>query len=264
MSEDTYQIRGDEVLAPGTLLAGRYEIVEFLAEGGMGRVYIALQRPIARKVALKVMRRELVFDNSSKKRFLREALAVSKLTHPNTITIIDYGDQEELCFIAMEFLDGMSLDRLLREGPMPLQRAVNIVGQIARSLSEAHRKGVIHRDLKPENIFVCEVDGNPDFVKVLDFGIARIQLEEGGGGVTRITREGYVCGTPEYMSPEQARGDEVDGRTDIYALGVMFWEMLEGEVPYDAPTPLGTVLKHQSDPVPPLSRRDLPEAIKQF
>ena len=263
MSEETrQQTRGEDILPPGTLLAERYEIVEFLAEGGMGRVYIALQRPIQRKVALKVMRRELVFDNSSKKRFLREALAVSKLTHPNTITIIDYGDQQELCFIAMEFLDGVSLDQLLREGPMSIDRAVNIVGQIARSLSEAHRKGVIHRDLKPENIFICEVDGTPDFVKVLDFGIARIQLGD-GDGVTRITREGYVCGTPEYMSPEQARGDEVDGRTDIYALGVMFWELLEGKVPYEAPTPLGTVLKHQSEPVPELTVA-VPEALKRF
>ena len=128
MSEETrQQTRGEDILPPGTLLAERYEIVEFLAEGGMGRVYIALQRPIQRKVALKVMRRELVFDNSSKKRFLREALAVSKLTHPNTITIIDYGDQQELCFIAMEFLDGVSLDQLLREGPMSIDRAVNSI-----------------------------------------------------------------------------------------------------------------------------------------
>ena len=146
-----------------------------------------------------------------------------------------------------------------REGALGLAQAVDIVSQIARSLSEAHARGVIHRDLKPENIFISHVEGEGLFVKVLDFGIAKIQQSDS----TRITRLGYVCGTPEYMSPEQARGEEIDGGSDLYALGVLLWEMLEGRVPFEAPTPLGVVLKHQSDPVPELTV-DVPEAVKRF
>lgn len=260
MAETT--TRRDTDLAAGDMVAGRFEIVEKLAEGGMGKVYVALQQPIGRRVALKVLRRELATDDAAVKRFFREAVAASKLHHPNTITIIDYGEGEEnTLFIAMELLDGESLHELLdKETQLPLGRAVNITAQIARSLAEAHKKGVIHRDLKPENIFISRVEGETDLVKVLDFGIAKLLL---GDATTRITRAGYVCGTPEYMSPEQARGEELDGTSDLYALGILLWEMLVGTVPFEAPTPLGTVLKHQNEPIPPVPG-DIPEGVKAF
>jgi serine/threonine protein kinase len=260
---DTIEVEDEaRILRPGDLIGGRFEILRPLAEGGMGRVYVALQRPIDRQVALKVLRRELVSDADSVKRFLREAVAASKLSHPNTITIIDYGeDLGPIHYIAMEFLDGESLHQLLeREGCLPLDRAINIIQQIARSLTEAHNKGVIHRDLKPENIFISHVESGRDLVKVLDFGIARVQE---GSGATRITRAGYVCGTPEYMSPEQARGEELDGRSDLYSLSILFWELLEGHPPYDAPSPLGIVLKHQNSPIPPVNG-DFPASIQDF
>ncbi len=250
-------------LVPGDLLAGKYRILEQLAEGGMGIVYVASQEPMGRRVALKVMKQEMVSDKASVKRFFREAVAVSKLDHPNTIKIYDYGEGEgSRLYIVMEFLDGEPLSRILkREGALSLKRSVNLVGQIARALAEAHAKGVIHRDMKPENIFVSKVDGGEDFVKVLDFGIAKLQQQS--DGATKITRTGYVCGTPEYMSPEQARGEDLDGRTDLYALGVMLWEMLEGTTPYDAGTPLGIVLKHQTAPIPEITA-SVPRAVKEF
>jgi tRNA A-37 threonylcarbamoyl transferase component Bud32 len=259
---DEVQEQDREVgLKTGDLLAGRFEIQKMLAEGGMGRVYVAIQQPMGRKVAVKVMKQELVSDQASVKRFFREAVAVSKLSHPNTITIIDYGEGEgKNLYIAMEYLEGEPLSEIMiRAGAMPLARVVNIIGQVARSLVEAHRKGVIHRDLKPENVFISNVEAGVDLVKVLDFGIAKLQQSEG----TKITRLGYVCGTPEYMSPEQARGEEIDGRTDVYALGIVMWEMLEGRVPFFAPTPLGIVLKHQSDPIPLLTA-DVPQPFKNF
>jgi tRNA A-37 threonylcarbamoyl transferase component Bud32 len=254
--------RRDSDLVSGDVIAGRFEIVSKLAEGGMGKVYVAIQQPIGRKVALKVLRRELATDDAAVKRFFREAVAASKLHHPNTITIIDYGEGDEnTLFIAMELLDGESLHELLgRETRLPLRRAVNITAQIGRSLSEAHKKGVIHRDLKPENIFISCVEGETDLVKVLDFGIAKLLL---GDTTTRITRAGYVCGTPEYMSPEQARGEELDGTSDLYALGILLWEMLCGTVPYEAPTPLGTVLKHQNEAIPTMPG-DTPAEVKRF
>ncbi len=227
----------------------------------MGSVYVAIQEPIGRKVALKVMKPELVKDEAARKRFTREAEAVSKLQHPNTITLIDYGESDGNMFIAMEFLDGRPLSDLLKDaGPLPLVRAVDIVSQVARALVEAHGQGIIHRDMKPENIFVSSVDDGRDFVKVLDFGIAKLQDTQ---RETKITQAGYVCGTPEYMSPEQARGEDLDGRTDLYALSVMFWELLEGNIPFNASTPLGIVLKHQTAEIPEI-KAVVPASIKAF
>ena len=249
-------------LEPGRMIADRFKIISKLAEGGMGKVYVATQEPIGRQIALKVLRREFSADELAVKRFFREAVAASKLHHPNTITILDYGEcEDETLFIAMELLDGENLHALLnREGSLGVHRAVRIAVQIAKSLAEAHKKGVIHRDLKPENIFISAVEGETDLVKVLDFGIAMVQH---GEAATRITRAGYVCGTPEYMSPEQARADALEGTSDLYALGILLWEMLVGDVPYSAATPLGTVLQHQSQPIPVMPGA-FPEQLKDF
>ena len=161
----------------------------------------------------------------------------------------------------MELLDGRSLmDVLSVEGSLPLERAARILAQVGLSLAEAHRKGVLHRDLKPDNIFIADVDGTPDFVKVIDFGIAQLLTEE---SKTRITQAGFVCGTPEYMSPEQARGDALDARTDLYSAGVILFEMLEGRLPFEADTPLGTALAHQTQPVPDVDALH-PEGIRDL
>jgi serine/threonine-protein kinase len=253
---------GGAELVPGDLVAGRFEIVSQLAEGGMGRVYRAVQRPIGRPVAIKILHPELTNSDVAAARFFQEAVAASGLRHPNTITILDYGETDEgMLYMAMELLEGESLQELLsREGRLGLRRAMDIVVQVARSLAEAHEHGVIHRDLKPENIFISHVGLDRDLVKVLDFGIAQVDRREPG---KRITQVGYVCGTPEYMSPEQARGDNLAATSDLYSLGIVLWEMLAGRVPYCAQTPLGTVLKHQNEPIPAL-RVDVPQPVKAF
>ena len=246
------KVRPTGTYAQGDTIAGRFVITRLLGEGGMGKVYVAKQQPMGRKIALKVMRGDLTGEDAAVKRFFREALAVSKLHHPNTVTLFDYGETEDGgLFIAMEYLAGMTLKEVLCLQPqLPLERALRIVGQVGMSLAEAHRKEIVHRDLKPDNIFLATIDGQSDFVKVIDFGIAHLH---GTGRESRITQAGFVCGTPEYMSPEQARGDVLDGRSDLYSLGVMLFEMLEGKLPYEGDTPLATVLKHQSEAVPFIS-----------
>jgi tRNA A-37 threonylcarbamoyl transferase component Bud32 len=246
----------DTLLSPGSILDARYRVDAFLAEGGMGRVYVGTQIQLGRKVALKLMRRNLVADEASKKRFLQEAVAASRLNHPNTIKVYDFGQVGSDVFIAMEFIDGVSLQGALdAAGALPLARTLRIIEQVAASLAEAHARGIVHRDLKPDNIFLAEIAGQRDFVKVLDFGIARVLENEQN---TRITMDGLVCGTPDYMAPEQAIGGEIDGRSDLYALGVMFYELLTGQLPFVAPTPVAVLLKHQHEPPP-----ELPDSVPQ-
>ncbi|OIP42200.1 MAG: hypothetical protein AUK47_04935 [Deltaproteobacteria bacterium CG2_30_63_29] len=260
--EQLTPVRMSEVLAAGTVVAGRYTIIQHLAAGGMGRVYIATQSPLGRKVALKIMHSDLCKDEGSVKRFMREAIAISQLTHPNTITVFDYGEsgRGDLFYIAMELLEGEPLsERVKRQGPLPPETAVGIAIQVAKSLSEAHRKNIIHRDLKPENVFLGSVER--DLVKVLDFGIAKILQEENEG--TKLTRMGFVCGTPEYMSPEQARGEDLDGRSDLYSLGVLLYEVISGKPPFEESTPLATVLMHQAKPPPPLPP-SVPPLLAEF
>ncbi|TVQ97247.1 MAG: serine/threonine protein kinase [Deltaproteobacteria bacterium] len=240
-----------ERLPAGTVVGGRFEIRSYIARGGMGHVYRAVQRPLDRTVALKIMRRELVDDQTGKRRFAQEALAVSRLHHPNTVRVYDVGELSAgRFFIAMEFVEGIPLhEEIHRLGRISPRRALAILRQIADSLDEAHRRQIVHRDLKPDNILLSRVGDNDDFVKVLDFGIARVLDED---TTTRITVAGYVCGTPEYMAPEQARGEEIDGRADLYALGVLLYEMLGGSLPFEGSTPLAVLLAHQNDPVPAL------------
>ena len=240
------------IFSMGETVSGRFIIKRLLGEGGMGKVYLAEQLPMGRKVALKVLRPDLSSDEGAVKRFFREALAVSRLQHPNTVTLFDYGESEKGdVFIAMEYLEGMSLKDLLAvSNKTSADRALNIIAQVALSLAEAHRKEIVHRDLKPDNIILADIDGQRDFVKVIDFGIAHLTAASGD---SRITQAGFVCGTPEYMSPEQARGDSLDGRADLYSLGIILFEMLEGYLPFVGETPLATVLKHQTDEVPALS-----------
>jgi serine/threonine protein kinase len=236
----------------GTLIAGKYKIIKKIGEGGMGSVYIADQEPINRKVAIKVLLGKLAEDEVAVKRFEQEARAISKMQHPNTVTIYDFGTEEGRLYIVMEFLKGTTLTQVLRQdGVLLAPRACKIMRQVCSSLADAHAAGIIHRDLKPDNIFLTEVGGDPDWVKVLDFGVAKLADTEGAG---TLTQTGMIFGTPKYMSPEQAEGRPIDYRADIYALGVVLYELLIGRPPFVADTPVGLLLKHISEPPSPFKK----------
>jgi serine/threonine-protein kinase len=207
-------------------------------------------------VVLKVLRHTLLGDDRTVARFKREAKAASRLNHANSISILDFGIAEDgALFIAMEFVPGQDLHTVLsKDGPLPEQRIVRIVSQVLSALYDAHNAGVIHRDLKPENIMVEQRRNEPDFVKVLDFGIAKIQDAEGEGPA--LTRTGFVCGTPEYMSPEQARGATLDHRSDLYAVGVILYQLLTGRLPFESDSAVGYATKHLTEePLPPSRKR---------
>jgi serine/threonine protein kinase len=235
----------------GTYLAGKYRILQKLGEGGMGVVYIANQEPIDRKVAVKVLLSSLAGDEVAVKRFEQEAKAISRMRHPNTVTIYDFGKTAagEL-YIVMEYLEGETLAELLRrEGEVAPDRAARIIRQACASLSEAHAAGIIHRDLKPDNLFLTSLGGELDWVKVLDFGLAKLADNE---TTARLTQRGKVFGTPRYMSPEQAQGLPLDGRSDLYTLGVVLYELLTGQALFSAETMVALLVKHISEAPAPL------------
>jgi len=241
----------------GKSIAGKYRIEEQIGEGGMGKVFRARQLALDKPVVLKVLHPSLLSDERTVARFQREAKAASRLNHPNSISILDFGQADEgVLYIAMEFVSGRDLHNILsREWPLPESRIIRIVAQVLSALSDAHGAGVIHRDLKPENIMVEQRRGEPDFVKVLDFGIAKIQDSAGDDGPA-LTRAGFVCGTPEYMSPEQARGGTLDHRSDLYAVGVILYQLVTGKLPFESDSAVGFATKHLTEqPVPPSQRR---------
>jgi eukaryotic-like serine/threonine-protein kinase len=239
----------------GQTVNGKYFIHQLLGRGGMGDVYKATHLTLDRPVALKLLKKLFHSDPSLVQRFHREARAASRLNHPNSITIIDFGQTDDgALFMAMEFLAGRPLERVVSdEHPLPEWRVVHMGAQILAALGEAHSLGIIHRDLKPANVMVEPRRDEPDFVKVLDFGIAK--LNEPGGGGAGLTQAGIVCGTPGYMSPEQVRGEELDARSDLYAVGVILYEMLTGVLPFESDTPMGLVTKHLVEDPPPLGVR---------
>ena len=242
----------------GQVIDGRFEVLERVGAGGMGIVYRAIQRSVQREVALKVLQGALATDRVALKRFFKEARAASSLRHPNTITVFDFGRTSSgLAYIAMELLDGESLaDALDRHGTLPTDRALRIAVQICDSLADAHERGVVHRDLKPENVHLEKRHGHPDFVKVLDFGIARLLSPD----ESRITRSGVVCGTPAYMAPEAGAAGEIDARADLYSLGVLLFELLTGRLPFEGRTALEMLMQHAQD-TPPLLSSLSPRAI---
>ncbi len=244
----------------GKTVAGRYQVESLLGEGGMGKVYKANQLALDKPIVLKVLRQALLSDERTVARFQREAKAASRLNHPNSIGVIDFGQAEDgALYMAMEFVNGKDLHHILsREWPIPEARIARIVSQVLSALSDAHKAGVIHRDLKPENIMIEQRRGDPDFVKVLDFGIAKIMDGSGEEGPA-LTRAGFVCGTPEYMSPEQARGASLDHRSDLYAVGVILYQLTSGMLPFDSDSAVGFATKHLTEiPLTPSKRR--PEA----
>ncbi|RLB37401.1 MAG: hypothetical protein DRH30_13295, partial [Deltaproteobacteria bacterium] len=231
----------------GRVVGGSYLLQEVVGVGGMGRVYKAEQSTLGRTVAVKVIHPHLLGDEQTVARFYQEARASSRLNHPNSVSIIDFGRTDDgILFLAMEFLSGKDLALVMHEeGPLAVDRVCNILVNTLDALGEAHELGIVHRDLKPENIILRPLRSGDDLVKVVDFGLATIVGKE-----SSITKPGLVCGTPDYMSPEQGRGDGVDGRGDIYALGVVLFELLAGHLPYIDDTPTRVVLRHLNDPVP--------------
>ncbi len=240
----------DPAALVGRIFDGRYRVDAVLGQGGMGTVYRARQLRTDRPVALKVLRPAVAAQPEVIRRFHNEARAAGMLEHPNTIRLFDSGDTDDgQLFIVTEILDGEPLSELLkRRGHLPITRVVNIVSQLLRALAEAHAHGIIHRDLKPENIFLQAVHGETDFVKVLDFGVAK--LAPSGKDWRRLTAAGTIVGTPLYMSPEQARGLDTDPRSDVYAVGAMLFELLVGSPPFMAESPVDIMMAHVQEPVP--------------
>jgi tRNA A-37 threonylcarbamoyl transferase component Bud32 len=246
-----------EALA-GRVLSDRYRLIKQLGVGGMATVYRAEQVTIGKLFAVKVMHAGQLQHPEAAERFLREARAVSKIRHEHVIEVVDFGRAAEGPYMVMELLEGEDLcARLQRERRLPWPRARKIALDIADALAVAHAAGIVHRDLKPENCFLIERGGDRDFVKVLDFGIAKVRSATLDGRA--LTEAGMVFGTPAYMSPEQAEGLEVDARSDIYALGVVLFEALTGRPPFVADSPMGLLKQHMFD-APPSPRRLAPDA----
>lgn len=233
----------------GRTLPGGYHILDLISVGGMGRVYRAEQSVLGRTVAVKIIHPHLLSDENSAIRFMTEARAASQLNHPNSISVFDFGRTEDgQPYLVMEFLRGKDLARVAyEEGPLPFSTIVDVLRQALAALAEAHDHGIVHRDLKPENIILEPLRRGGNFVKVVDFGLAKLKADSPGTGVTS---PGIVCGTPDYMAPEQGRGDPIDGRSDLYAVGVILFQLLTGRLPFEAESPTQVVMMHLSIPPP--------------
>ncbi len=236
----------------GRVLAGRYRIERMLGAGGMGTVYRARHVHMRKTVAVKVLHREMTHLPEVVARFEREAVAAANIEHPNVAAATDFGRLENDSFyLVLEYIEGQSLtERLDREGVFPPPLALHIVRQIADALATAHAAGVVHRDLKPDNVMLVERDGDPGFVKVLDFGIAKVDMT--GGDQQALTKLGSIFGTPDYMAPEQAAGRAVDGRADLYALGIMLYQMLVGRTPFQDDDMVVVLTRQLTAPPEPL------------
>ena len=248
------EVRSEDESLIGTTIAGKFILRELIGSGGMGKVFRADQKGVGRTVAVKIMHRHLLGDETASARFTNEARASSTLNHPHSIAVLDFGQTEVgMLYIVMEHLMGRSLDVVIREEyPLTLGRVVNLMCQALDAVDAAHRLNIIHRDLKPENVFLLSSQPQrSDFIKVLDFGIAKmLDLED-----RSVTTPGLVPGTPEYMSPEQARGEKLDPRSDVYSLGVILYELLSATVPFRGSSAVATMMSHVQDPVPPLGQR---------
>lgn len=250
----------------GKIIGGKYELLSLMGEGGMGAVYEARHVEIRQKVAVKLLHFQLARDHEIRQRFFREAMAAGEIGHENIIQMHDIGrDVTGSVYLVMEMLKGESLaERVTRSGAMDTDLAVDIMLQVLDALASSHQKGIVHRDMKPENIFLCRLGGRDDFVKILDFGIAKVKDPADGES---LTRTGTMMGTSHYMAPEQIAGDrEADHRIDIYACGVILYQMLVGRVPFDATSVHGVIYKIMNEEPPPLSstREGLPAGLEDI
>jgi serine/threonine protein kinase len=250
----------------GQTLAGKYLIEELIKRGGMGAVYRGKHVLMDKTVAIKVLRPSLAVDDAVVARFSREAKAASRISHPHAVSVTDFGEAETgVVFLVMEYLDGRTLKEIIRgEGPMPLNRVVEIVRQVTGALDAAHAQGVVHRDLKSDNIMLSQTNGG-DWAKVLDFGIAKIQ-QPANVKDADFTAPNVVVGTPQYMSPEQcSQTQPLDARSDVYSLGVIVYEMLAGRVPFTGESATMIMMQHVQDAPPSIlaTRPDLPAAVDQ-
>ncbi len=238
----------------GQVLDGRYRILSRIAEGAMGIVYMAERTKLKRRVAVKFLRASFAVDDHFRARFEREARAMSRLSHPHCVSVIDFGLVDDGPYIVMDRVIGIDLQALLEHGPLPAVRAVHIARQMLAGLAHAHGQGIIHRDIKPGNVMLTEATGTGDHVRLLDFGLAK--LREPGDGDVSVTS--VVVGTPSYMSPEQSMGEKVDARSDIYSTGVVLYELLTGVKPFTADETYETLRRHREDP-PPSMKKVAPE-----
>jgi serine/threonine-protein kinase len=273
--EDTFCPRcGAPVVDPliGAVVGDRYRVVSRIGVGGMGAVYRAEHTMMRKDLAIKVLLPEFGGKDEFVRRFEREAESASRLQHPNIITVTDFGRTAEgSLFLAMEFLAGESLSSVIKAGAVPRERALHVIRQILRGLDHAHAAGIVHRDLKPDNIMLVERDGQADVVKILDFGIAKVTEPMSGQnratGATALTQAGMIFGTPEYLSPEQALAEVVDARADIYAAGVILFEMLAGRKPFESDDKVKLISMHLAHAPPRLREAnpsvDVPVALEQ-
>ncbi len=257
MSEAS-QIQSDLATMVGSVLAGTYRLDALIGEGGMGAVFRGRHVLLRRDVAIKVLHPDFSRDTELVKRFDREAQSAARLNHPNCIQVTEFGSTEQgMKYLVMQLLEGTELQNILH-GPTPPARAVNLILQILRGLEHAHEQGVVHRDLKPQNIFVTRDHESREVLKLVDFGIAKII--GGDGALEQMTRAGMVFGTPQYMSPEQALGADIDARSDLYAVGVLLYQILTGELPFNSDDPVA-LIRMQVSTEPPALPPEVPQEL---
>ncbi|HEY2744953.1 MAG TPA: protein kinase, partial [Polyangia bacterium] len=263
------EMKSDDPIV-GRLIAERYRVLSPLGRGGMGAVYRVEHVMLKKELALKFLHPELGRLDEVARRFEREAEAAARLDHPNIIAVTDFGRTPDgMLFLVMELLQGQSLTEVIRPDgagrPLPVDRALHIVRQILRALEHAHQSGIVHRDLKPDNVMLVSRDGDDDVVKLLDFGIAKMIAPADGEPGQALTQAGVVFGTPEYLSPEQAMGEEADPRADLYSAGIVLYEMLTGTRPFDAPSKVAIVSMHLTQKAMPVTEAapDVPKWLER-
>ncbi|MGM0558904.1 MAG: serine/threonine protein kinase [Myxococcota bacterium] len=246
------QVKDERII--GRTFFGEYEVVKSLGRGGMGAVYLAKQKSIGHDVAIKVLHARAAESDEHVKRFHREAKVISLLTHPNIVRVLIFGrTEDDLLCLALEFVDGKPLNEIIKLGDMDELRIIKIMKQLCSAVYEAHELGIVHRDLKPENVLLTKFRNDPDYVKILDFGIAKL-LKPDASDDTQLTQAGIVYGSPHYMSPEQAQAIDLDHRTDIYALGCILYELLTGQRPFTGQTPAVVLRKQVNEQPTPLDQ----------